>query len=92
MELADRLGHWERRQEDLIAAMHAMMDGLDAMRGQLGEIVAWLQQPPPSDELPELIRAMIATNDAIEARLSRLEERIDALPEAVAQAVVAAAR
>lgn len=91
MELEDRLDHWERRQEDMIAAMHGMMDGLDAMRGQLAEIVAWLHEPP-SDELPELIRAMIAANDAVQEQLARLGDRIDALPEKVAEAVVAAAR
>ena len=88
MDLEARLDHWERRQEDLIAAMHAILDGLDAMRGQLGEVVAWLQQPP-SDDLPELIRALIAANDVTQAQLARLETRVEALPTAVAQAVAA---
>jgi hypothetical protein len=88
MDLEARLDHWERRQEDLIAAVHAILDGLDAMRGQLGEIVAWLQQPP-SDDLPELIRALTAAADATQDSLARLEARIDALPAAIAQAVAA---
>jgi hypothetical protein len=50
--------------------------------------VAWLQQPP-SDDLPELIRAPIAANDATQAQLARLETRVEALPAAVAQAVAA---
>jgi hypothetical protein len=91
MDLEERHDHWERRQEDMIAAMHGMMDGLDAMRGQLAEIVAWLRQPP-SDELPDLIRAMIAAADAVQEQLARLGVRIDALPEKVAQAVGAVAR
>src|ERR1700733_5970367 len=88
MDLEARLDHWERRQEDLIATLHAILDGVDAMRGQLGEVVAWLQQPP-SDDLPELIRALIAANDATQAQLARLETRVEALPAAVAQAVAA---
>jgi hypothetical protein len=88
MDLEARLAHWERRQEELIATLHAILDGLDATRGQLGEIVAWLRQPP-SDDLPELLRALVAANDAAQAELAQLTARIDALPAAVAQAVAA---
>ena len=91
MDLESRLDHWEQRQENLIACLHDILNGLDVMRGQLAEVVAWLQQPP-SDDLPELIRAMVATNDAIVARLSQFDDRLDALPAKVAQAVVAAAK
>jgi hypothetical protein len=86
MDLEARLDHWERRQENLVACLHQMLDGLEAMRGQLAEIVAWLQQPP-SDDLPDLIRALIAASDATLVQLSRLDDRLSALPEEVARAV-----
>lgn len=91
MDLEARIARWEQRQENMIASMHGILDGLDAMRGQLAEVVAWLQQPP-SDDLPDLIRAMIAASDATHEHLSRLDERIEALPEKVARAVTEAAR
>jgi hypothetical protein len=91
MDLEARLARWEQRQENMIASMHGILDGLEAMRGQLAEVVAWLQQPP-SDELPDLIRAMIAASDATHEHLSRLDERIASLPEKVARAVTEAAR
>jgi len=84
MDLEARLAHWERRQEDVIATLHAILDGLDATRGQLGEIVAWLRQPP-SDDLPELLRALVAANDATRAELAQLVAQIDALPEVLAR-------
>ena len=87
MDLEARLDHWERRQENIIACLHQMLDGLEAMRGQLAELMAWLQQPP-SDDLPELIRAMIAASDATQDYLVRIDQRIDALPEAVARALI----
>lgn len=86
MDLEARLDHWEQRQENMIACLHQMLDGLEAMRGQLAELAAWLQQPP-SDDLPELIRAMIAASDASLAYLARVDQRIEALPEAVVRAV-----
>lgn len=86
MDLEARLAHWEQRQENMIACLHQMLDGLEAMRGQLAELAAWLQQPP-SDDLPELIRAMIAASDASLAYLARVDQRIEALPEAVVRAV-----
>jgi hypothetical protein len=73
MDLEARLARWEQRQENMIASMHGILDGLEAMRGLLAEVVAWLQQPP-SDELPDLIRAMIAASDATHEHLSRLDE------------------
>jgi hypothetical protein len=72
----------------VIATLHAILDGLDATRGQLGEIVAWLRQPP-SDDLPELLRARVAANDATQAELAQLVARIDALPEALARTMAA---
>jgi hypothetical protein len=91
MDLEARLARWEQRQENMIASMHGILDGLEAMRGLLAEVVAWLQQPP-SDELPDLIRAMIAASDATHEHLSRLDDRIEALPAKVARAVTEAAR
>jgi hypothetical protein len=88
MYLEQRLARWEQRQETLIAAMHEMLGGLEAMRGQLAEIAAWLQQPA-SDNLPDLIRAMIAAGDATLEQLDRLDQRIEVLPQIVAQAVMA---
>jgi uncharacterized coiled-coil protein SlyX len=91
MDLEARLARWEQRQENMIASLHDILAGLEAMRAQLAEVVAWLQQPP-SDELPDLIRAMIAASDATHEHLSRLDERIESLPEKVARAVTKAAR
>jgi uncharacterized coiled-coil protein SlyX len=91
MDLEARLARWEQRQETMIASLHDILGGLDAMRGQLAELVAWLQQPP-SDELPDLIRAMIAASDATHEQLSRLDERMQSLPEKVARAMTDAAR
>ena len=91
MDLEARLARWEQRQENMIAGLHGILDGLEAMRGQLAEVVAWLQQPP-SDELPALIQAMIATSEATLAQLARLDDRMAALPENVARAVTTAAR
>ena len=72
--LEERLTRWEQRQELMVSSMEGMLDIMVTTRDMITELSEWLKQPPSSD-LPDLLKVLIA--------------KIDALPEAVARAVKA---
>jgi hypothetical protein len=89
----DRVAHWEKRQEALIRGMNGLVETQNVIVAMIAELAAWLKQPASSD-LPDLIRAMITTNEALTAsnraaaeQLAKLGAAIARLPADVARAV-----
>ncbi len=81
MAVEERLIKLEMRQEALIASMQGLPAIRTDIRDMIAELSAWLRQPASTD-LPDLIRALITSTNM-------LQTDIEALPAAVARAVVA---
>jgi hypothetical protein len=80
MAVEERLIKLEMRQEALIASMQGLLAIQTDIRDMMAELSAWLRQPASTD-LPDLIRALVASTNM-------LRTDIEALPAAVARAVV----
>jgi len=74
-ELEDRISRLDQRLEVLIAGMSRLNDYQRELGAMLAELKAWLEQPP-SNDLPELLRSLVATIDST-------NDAVDALREAV---------
>jgi hypothetical protein len=79
MDIDARLERLETRQEALIASGRAIADTLENINATLAELAKWIEAPPSSD-LPEVLKALVAS-------IHTLVDRMDALPAAVARAV-----
>jgi hypothetical protein len=67
------------RQEALVASMHALTDVMKQTRDMVAELAVWLQQPP-SNDLPELLKAMSLAVQANTEAIVTLVKRVDAMP------------
>jgi hypothetical protein len=71
----ERVAQWEKRQEALISGMNGLVETQNVIVAMIAELAAWLKQPASSD-LPDLIRAMITTNEALQELAERAVERV----------------
>jgi hypothetical protein len=69
----------EEREEAIIASLHKILDVVEDIRDGQKELMDWLAKPP-SSELPELLKALLASVHTISAQMNEL-------PAAVARAV-----
>jgi hypothetical protein len=67
------------RQEALVASMHALTDVMKQTRDMVAELAVWLQQPP-SNDLPDLLKAMSLAVQANTEAIVTLVKRVDAMP------------
>ncbi len=70
MTADERLAKIETRQEHMISAIHGLCDVMEQSRDLITELMAWLQEPPSTD-LPDALRALVA---AIEAQGHLIEK------------------
>jgi hypothetical protein len=89
--IEERLDRWERRQEDLIATLSDLTDVVEIISTSVAELKAWLMQPPPASDLPDLIRALNGALDRLGDRVEQHGAQLTALrrdlPAQVARAV-----
>jgi hypothetical protein len=67
------------RQEALVASMHALTDVMKQTRDMVAELAVWLQQPP-SNDLPDLLKAMSLAVQANTEAIVTLVKCVDAMP------------
>jgi hypothetical protein len=79
-----RLDKLAMRQEALIAAIHGLVDVVEAVRDMQAELIAWIQQPPGTD-LPDLLQGLTAAVQGNSEVLGELARRIEALPGQLAR-------
>jgi hypothetical protein len=84
--LEERIARWEQRQELIILSMNRMVDTMEVIRDMIGELAAWLKQPA-SNDLPDLLRALIVRSESLSEQVVQLGGKIDALPAAIVRAV-----
>ena len=82
----ERIARWEQRQELIIVSMNRMVDTMEVIRDMIGELAAWLKQPA-SNDLPDLLRALIVRSETLSEQVVQIGGKIDALPAAVVRAV-----
>ena len=87
MTFEDRMDRWERRQEAMIASLNGMLDVLVAIRDSQTELADWLKKPQ-SSELADVLKALVASSQEVGSLMIQLGGRMDALPAAVARAVL----
>ena len=84
--LDERITRWERRQEVIIASLAGMVDTMTTIRDMIGELDAWLKEPP-SNDLSDLLRVLIATNQAISSQVDEVGGKMDALRATVVRSL-----
>ena len=82
----ERIARWEQRQEVIIASMNRMVDTMEVIRDMIGELAAWLKQPA-SNDLPDLLKALIVRSESLSEQVVQIGGKIDALPAAIVRAV-----
>ena len=82
----ERIARWEQRQELIILSMNRMVDTMEVIRDMIGELAAWLKQPA-SNDLPDLLRALIVRSESLSEQVVQIGGKIDALPAAIVRAV-----
>ena len=82
----ERIAHWEQRQEVIIASMNRMVDTMEVIRDMIGELASWLKQPA-SNDLPDLLKALIVRSETVSDQVVQIGGKIDALPAAIVRAV-----
>ena len=87
MTLEDRIDGWERRQEAIITALDGILNVVETIRDSQVELAKWLATPP-SSELPEVLKQLIASNNEVSELMLQLGARMNRLPAAVARAVL----
>lgn len=85
MAVEDRLTRLEARQEAMISSIHGLTDVMEQTRDLVVELMAWLQEPP-SSELPDLIKALIAAVQQQGDKLNTMSGILVKLPAEVARA------
>jgi hypothetical protein len=86
MDIDQRLGRLESRQEALISAVHGLTDVMEQTRDLVGELMAWLQEPAPS-ELPDLVKALAGAVQQQGELVLAMNGMLADLPAQVARAV-----
>ena len=84
MTVDEKLDKLALRQEALIAAIHGLVDVVEAVRDMQAELIAWIQQPPGTD-LPDLLQGLTAAVQGNSEVLGELARRIEALPGQLAR-------
>ncbi len=84
MTVDEKLDKLAMRQEALIAAIHGLVDVVEAVRDMQAELIAWIQQPPGTD-LPDLLQGLTAAVQGNSEVLGELARRIEALPGQLAR-------
>ena len=84
--LDERITRWERRQEVIIASLEGMVDTMTTIRTMIAELGTWLKEPPSSD-LSDLLRVLIATNQNISSQVDEIGGKMDALQATVVHAL-----
>ena len=84
--LDERITRWERRQEVIIASLEGMVDTMTTIRDMIAELDAWLKEPP-SNDLSDLLRVLIATNQTISSQVDEIGGKMDALQATVVHAL-----
>jgi hypothetical protein len=84
--LEERIARWEQRQEVIILSMNRMVDTMEVIRDMIGELAAWLKQPA-SNDLPDLLRALIVRSESLSEQVVQIGSKIDALPAVIVRAV-----
>ena len=87
MTLEDRIDGWERRQEAMITALDGILNVVETIRDSQVELAKWLATPP-SSELPEVLKQLIASNHEVSKLMLQLGTRMNRLPAEVARAVL----
>ena len=87
MTLEDRIAGWERRQEAMITALDGVLNVVETIRDSQVELAKWLAKPP-SSELPEVLKQLIASNHEVSKLMLHLGARMNRLPAEVARAVL----
>ena len=82
----ERIARWEQRQELIILSMNRMVDTMEVIRDMIGELAAWLKQPA-SNDLPDLLRALIVRSETLSEQVVQIGGKINALPAAIVRAV-----
>ena len=82
----ERIARWEQRQEVIIVSMNRMVDTMEVIRDMIGELAAWLKQPA-SNDLPDLLKALIVRSESLSEQVVQIGGKIDALPAAIVRAV-----
>jgi hypothetical protein len=82
----ERIARWEQRQEVIITSMNRMVDTMEVIRDMIGELAAWLKQPA-SNDLPDLLKALIVRSESLSEQVVQIGGKIDALPAAIVRAV-----
>ena len=81
----EKLDRLAMRQEALVASINALTDVMEQTRDMVAELAAWLQQPP-SNDLPDLLKAMTLAVQANTEAIVTLGRRVDAMPAEIARA------
>ena len=82
----ERITHWEQRQEVIIASMNRMVDTMEVIRDMIGELAAWLKQPA-SNDLPDLLKALVLRSETLSEEIVQIGGKIDALPAVIVRAM-----
>lgn len=69
-EVRKRLARMERRQEALVQAIDGLANVITINNAMLTELMEWMKQPP-SSELPDLIKALIAMVSEMPAKVAK---------------------
>jgi ABC-type transporter Mla subunit MlaD len=83
----ERLNRFEQRQEVIISTMSSMVETMATISDMIAELGQWLRQPASSD-LPDLLTTLIQRSETISDQMVLVGGKMDALPAAVARAVV----
>ena len=84
--LDERITQWERRQEVIIASLEGVVVTMTTIREMIAELGAWLKEPPSRD-LSDLLRVLIATNQAISSQVDEVGGKMDALRATVVRSL-----
>jgi hypothetical protein len=82
----ERIARWEQRQDAIIASMNRMVDTMEVIRDMIGELSAWLKQPA-SNDLPDLLKALVVRSDSLSGQVVLIGRKIDALPAAIVRSM-----
>jgi hypothetical protein len=66
--------------------LDGMLDTMTTIRDMLAELAAWLKEPPSSD-LSDLLRALVATNHTISSQVDGIDGKLDALPATIVRSL-----
>jgi hypothetical protein len=84
--LDERITRWEQRQEVIIASLEGVVVTMTTIREMIAELGAWLKEPPSRD-LSDLLRVLIATNQAISSQVDEVGGKMDALRATVVRSL-----